>query len=49
MKNLNDQLDANKISLYVKKTELVIFKNKKNKLECLIRIKHKKGSVILIQ
>ena len=39
MKNLTDWLNANKISLNVKKTELVIFKQKKKKLECLIRIK----------
>ena len=39
MKNLTDWLNANKISLNVKKTELVIFKHKKKKLECRIRIK----------
>ena len=39
MKNLTDWLNANKISLNVKKTELVIFKHKKKKLECPIRIK----------
>ena len=40
MKNITDWLNANKISLEVKKkTELVIFKHKKKKLECLIRIK----------
>ena len=31
MKNLSDWLNANKISLNVKKTELVIFKHKKKK------------------
>ena len=39
MKNLTDCLNANKISLNVKKTELVIFKHKKKKLERLTRIK----------
>ena len=39
MKNLTDWLNANKTSLNVKKTELVIFKYKKKKLECPIRIK----------
>ena len=38
-KNLTDWLNANKLSLNVKKTELVIFKHKKKKLECPIRIK----------
>ena len=33
MKNLTDWLNANKVSLNVKKTELVIFKHKKKKLE----------------
>ena len=40
MKNLSDWLNANKISLHVKKTEPVIFKHKKKNLECSIRIKH---------
>ena len=39
MKNLTDWLSATKISLNVKKTELVIFRHKKKKLECPIRIK----------
>ena len=39
MKNLTDWLNANKISLNVKKTELAIFKHKKKKLECPVRIK----------
>ena len=39
MKNLTDWLNANKISLNVKNTELVIFKHKKKKLEYPIRIK----------
>ena len=39
MENLTDRLNANKISLNVKKTELVIFKHKKKKLECPLRIK----------
>ena len=39
MKNLIDWLNANKISFNVKKTELVIFKHKAQKLECPIRIK----------
>ena len=39
MKNLTAWLNAKKISLNVKKSELVIFKHKKKKLECPIRIK----------
>ena len=39
MINLTDWLNANKISLNVKKTELVIFMHKKKKLECTVRIK----------
>ena len=39
MKNLTNRLNANKISLNVKKTELVIFKHKKMKLECPLKIK----------
>ena len=39
MKNLTNWLHPNKISLNVKKTELVIFKHKKKKLECPINIK----------
>ena len=39
MKNLTYWLNANKISLNVEKTELVIFKHKNKKLECPIRIK----------
>ena len=39
MKSLNDWLNANKISLNVRKTELAIFKHKKKKLECPIGIK----------
>ena len=39
MKNLTDWLNANEISLNVKKTEQVIFKHKKKKLECPIGIK----------
>ena len=38
MKNLIDWLNANKILLNVKKTKLVIFKHKKKKLECPIRM-----------
>ena len=37
MKNLTDWLNANKISLNFKKTELVIFRHKKKKLECPVR------------
>ena len=40
MKNLYDWINPNKISLNVKKTELLIFKHKKKKLKCPIRIKH---------
>ena len=39
MKNLTNWLDANKISLDIRKTELVIFKHKNKKLECPIKIK----------
>ena len=39
MKNLTSWHNANKISLNVKKTELVIFKHKKKELECPIKIK----------
>ena len=39
MKNLTDWLNTNKISLSFEKTELEIFKHKKKKLECPIRIK----------
>ena len=38
MKNLTNWLNANKISLDVKKTELVIFNHMNKKLECLIKI-----------
>ena len=39
MKKLTNWLNANKISLNVKKTKLVSFKHKDKKLECLIKIK----------
>ena len=39
MKNLTNWLNANKISLNAKKTELVIFKHKNKKLQCPIKIK----------
>ena len=39
MKNLINRLNANKISLNIKKTELVIFRHKNKKLECPIKIK----------
>ena len=39
MKNLTNWLNANKILLNVKKSELVIFKHKNKKLECPIKIK----------
>ena len=39
MKNLTNWLNANKISLNVKKTEPVIVKHKNKKLQCLIKIK----------
>ena len=50
MKNLTNWLDANKISLNVKKTELVIFKQK-NKLEFQIKIidtNRKKCALLII-
>ena len=46
MKNLTDWLNVNKISLNVKKTELVIFKHKKKKLELSLA---GKDSILLIQ
>ena len=39
MKNLTNWLNANKISLIIKKTELVIFKHKNKKLDCPLKIK----------
>ena len=39
MKNITNWLNANKISLNIKKTELVILKHKNKKLECPIKIK----------
>ena len=39
MKNLIDWLNANKISLNVQKTELVIFKHQRKKLDCEVKIK----------
>ena len=39
MKNLNHWLSANKISINDRKTELVIYKHRNKKLECLIKIK----------
>ena len=45
MKNLTDWLNANKISLNVKKTELAILKHKKKNLECPIRIKLSRKSL----
>ena len=39
IKSLTNSLNANKISLNFKKTELVISKHKKKKLECPIKIK----------
>ena len=39
MKKLTNWINANKISFNVKKIGLVIFKNKKKKLECPIKIK----------
>ena len=39
MKNLTDWLNANKISLNVQKTELVIFKHQRKKSGCEVKIK----------
>ena len=39
MKNLTDWLNANKISLNVQKTELVIFKHKRKKIDGEVKIK----------
>ena len=45
MKNLTDWLNANKTSLNIWKTEQVVFKHKKKKLECPIRIKINRKSL----
>ena len=39
MKNLTDWLNANKISLNVPKTELVILKHQRNKIDSEVKIK----------
>ena len=39
MKNSTNWLNANKISLNLKKTEPVIVKHKNKKVQCLIKIK----------
>ena len=39
MKNLTDWLNANKISLNVQKTELVIFKHQRKKIDSEVKIK----------
>ena len=39
MKNLTDWLNANKISLNVQKTELVIFKHERKKIDSEVKIK----------
>ena len=39
IKHLSNWLNANKISLNVKKTEMVIFKSKQNKFEGDLKIK----------
>ena len=39
MNNLTDWLNVKKISLNIRKTELVIFKHKNKKLECPTKIK----------
>ena len=39
MKNLTDWLNANKISLNVSKTELVILKHQRNKIDSEVKIK----------
>ena len=39
MKNLIDWLNANKISLNVQKTELVIFKHQRKKIDSKVKIK----------
>ena len=39
LKNLTNWLNTNKISINVIKTELIIFKYKKKKLECPMKIK----------
>ena len=39
MKNLTDWLNANKISVNVQKTELVIFKHQRKKLDSEVKIK----------
>ena len=39
MKNLNDWLNANKISLNVQKTKFVIFKHQRKKIDSEVKIK----------
>ena len=39
MKSLTDWLNANKISLHVQRTELVIFKHQKKKKDSKVKIK----------
>ena len=47
MKSLTDCRSANEISFNIKRTELVNFKHKKEKVECPIRIKLRKKRLYL--
>ena len=48
MKNLTVCLNANKIALHVEKTELVIFKNQRKKLDTEIKIKLNRKRLTLL-
>ena len=45
MKNLTDWLNGNKISLNVQKTELVIFKHQRKKIDSEVKIKLRNNSI----
>ena len=47
MKNLTDWLNANKISLNVQKTELVIFKHQRKKLDSEVNVKLNRRQLFL--
>ena len=49
LKHLLNWLNANKISLKVKQTEMVIFKSKKKKLEGDLKIKYALKDYILLK
>ena len=49
LKNLSQWLKANKLSLNVQKTELIIFHPKKTKLDCSVKFKFSGNSIPLVQ